>query len=261
MFKAPHKILITSLTLGFILLVVWELLLQAQPDKTTFWNYQFNTGTAVFYFAAFAIALWRMRTYSTNQPERRALRYFGLTGLFWGLGFIIWAYYNLVIKRAIPYPSVADLFFASAYPLLGYALWNLRQAYNTRINVKAVRDSIIVVVVSAIVILVFLNRPDLSPDLGLSKNILNVIYSLGDIMLVAVALIELRSGQAKRYKGLYLLVLFLLLQASGDFLFAYHNNTEPSQYWNGDISDLLFGASGFMLAYMLAQNKLLKRIK
>lgn len=261
MFKASHKLLITSLILGFIILVAWELLLQGQSDKTTFWNYQFNSGVAVFYFAAFAIAFWRMRKYSTNQSERRALRYFGLTGLFWGLGFVVWVYYNLVLKRTIPFPSIADVFFAPAYPLLGYALWHLRQAYNTRINDKAVRDSIIIVVISAIVILVFLNRPDLSPDLGLSKNILNVIYSLGDIMLVAVALIELRSGQARKYKGLYLLVLFLLFQASGDFLFAYHNNADPSQYWNGDISDLLFGASGFMLAYMLAQNKLLKSTK
>jgi hypothetical protein len=75
-------------------------------------------------------------------------------------------------------------------------------------------------------------------------------------MLVAVAFIELRSGQAKKYKGLYFLVAFLLLQAGGDFLFAYRNNADT--YWNGDFADLLFGASAFTLSLAIGQNNLLR---
>ena len=260
MLKAfSQKVIGLGLIAAFLGLVVWELVLQQNPDKTTIWNYQFNTGVAVFYFLAFAIAMWRLRAFRKNQPERRVFRYFGLAGLCWGIAFMIWTYYNVVLQVKVPYPSVADVFFVPAYPLLGLALLDLHETYHSRIQLRVVRDSIVIVFVSAIVILTVLNRPDLSPDLGLSKNILNVFYSLGDVMLVAVALIELRTGQAKKHRGLYLLALFFLLQAGADFLFAYHNNAEV--YWNGELADLLFGASGFIFALMLVQNKLFKRMK
>lgn len=257
--KALHKTLVFSLTIAFLALVGWELILQHNPIKTTVWNYHFNSAVAAFYFIAAALAFWRMRDYDSNCPEKRALKYFGLAGLLWGLAFMVWVYYNVVLHSTVPFPSLADVFFIPAYPLFGFAIWNMREAYHTKLNARGVRDAIIYVVVSAIIILTFLNRPDLSPDLGMFKNLLNVTYSIGDVLLVAAAFIEIRSGQAKKHRSLYLLAMFLLLQASGDFMFAYHNNAE--KYWNGESADLFFGASGYVFALMLAQNKLFKRAK
>jgi len=252
-------VLTPLLGLLFGVLIGWNISLYTQHLKNSSWNYLFNVAVAVFYVLACVIAVWHSRMPQLPRLSRKILVYLGLGGLSWGIGSLIWAYYNLVLKVGVPYPSFADPFFLLSYPIFGLALWNLHESYGTEAKPKAVQEAVVIVVVSAAVIFAFLNRPDLSPDLGLVKNLLNVAYSLGDVLLVALALIELRSGHAQKHKGLYLLIGFFLLQAGGDFMFAYRNNA--GLYWNGDIADLLFGTSAFLLAVALAQNNLVRHNK
>ncbi len=252
----PRWRLTHSLILSFLLLATWQGLLAATNAKTTTWNYLFNAAVGVFYVVASIVAFRRSQHTKPHSSSRKILIYLGLAALSWGIAFLVWTYYNLVVQVDIPYPSIADLFFLVSYPLLGFALWELHINYDTFISSKDIQESVVIVLVAAVVIFFYLNRPDLSPDLGLTKNLLNVAYSLADVMLVAIAFIELRSGQAKKYKGLYFLVAFLLLQAGGDFLFAYRNNADI--YWNGDFADLLFGASAFALALAVGRNNLLR---
>lgn len=237
-------------------LASWSYLLYQQPDHATNWNFLFNAGVAATYLLAGAIGFWQSSQPKLPRRSRRILICLSLAAVSWGIAFLVWTWYNLVLAVDVPYPSFADLFFLLSYPLLGVALWLLHESYGSLTSPRVLRESALIVAVSAIVIFVFLNRPDLSPDLGLSKNLLNIAYSLGDVLLVAIALIELRSGQARKHKGLYLLAGFLLLQAAGDFTFAYLNNSE--RYWNGDIADLLFGSSALVLALTLAQNNILR---
>lgn len=240
------------MVLGF-----WSYSLYIHELTTSSWNYLFNAAVAFLYIAAFVIALQQRRKPKTRKSSRKILVYFGLAALSWGVATLIWTYYNLILSVSVPYPSIADLFFLLAYPLLGMALWYLHESYDSVISRRIAKESVYIVLTSAIIIFAFLNRPDLSPDLGLAKNLLNIAYSLGDVMLVAIALIELRSGQARKQQGLYLLVGFLLLQAAGDFIFAFRNNS--GQYWNGDIADVLFGFSALIFALALAQNNLLRK--
>jgi diguanylate cyclase len=251
----PRWRLTHSLIFSFLALATWQGFLSATNSTTTTWNYLFNAAVGAFYILVSILAFRRCRKTQLGS-SRKILIYIGLAALSWGIAFLIWTYYNLVLQVNTPYPSLADLAFLISYPLLGFALWELHINYDTSITSKDVQESIAIVVASAVVIFFYLNRPDLSPDLGLTKNLLNVAYSLADVMLVAIAFIELRSGQAKKYKGLYFLVAFLLLQAAGDFVFAYRNN--EGIYWNGDFADLLFGASAFTLALAVGQNNLLR---
>jgi hypothetical protein len=254
--QRSRRTLVFSLLLLFGLLIGWNILLYRNELRSSNWNYLFNVAVATFYILAFVVAFVRSRAARIPQLSRKVYLYLGLAALSWGIATLIWTYYNLILKIGVPYPSFADLFFLLSYPLLGAALINLHESYGSLRSPKAVREAMLIVAVSTIAIFAFLNRPDLSPDLGLVKNLLNVAYSLGDVLLVAIALIELRSGHAKKNKGLYLLIAFLLLQAGGDFLFAYRNNA--GTYWNGDVADMLFGASAFMLALSVAQNKLMR---
>jgi hypothetical protein len=256
--RSPRKLTFFLLVL-FGLLVEWNVLLSRREMRNSTWNYAFNVAVASLYILAFVIALWRRRTGRLPTVSRKVYLYLGLAALSWGIANLIWTYYNLILKVGVPYPSFADPFFLLSYPILGMALVSLHESYGSSANPKAIREAVVIVAVSIIVIFAFLNRPDLSPDLGLVKNLLNVAYSLGDVLLVAMALIELRAGHAKQNKGLYLLIGFLLLQAGGDFMFAYRNNS--GLYWNGDVADLLFGASAFTLALALAQNNLVRHNK
>lgn len=245
-----------GLVLSFLLVTYWEIQLQATPSKDTTWNYSFNLAIAIFYAIAALVAFWRLRVFRHNQASYSILRYFGIAAACWALAFTIWMAYNLTLARDIPYPSFADAFFILAYPFLGLALWRLHISYGTRPTNQAIGQAMVIVTVSAILIFVFLNRPDVSADFGLTKNLLNVSYSLGDVLLLTMALLQLRSGQAVKHPGLYLLVIFLLLQVAADALFSYRNNA--SLYWNGDIADLCFAASGLVFALTLINGKLLK---
>lgn len=258
--KWPLKGLTFTSVIVLALFAAWSSLLFRQGLTTSVWNYLFNIAVALLYLFAFIIAVWHSRKPEIPRQSRNILIYFGLAALFWSIGSLIWAYSNIILNISVPYPSWADLFFLLSYPIFGITLWNLHESYaGPRASSAAIRDSTIIVVVSAVVIFAFLNRPDVSPDLGLSKNLLNVAYSLGDVMLVAIALVELRSGIAKKHRGLYLLIGFFLLQAGGDFLFAARNNA--GAYWNGDMSDLLFAASALCLTLALAQNNLVRQNK
>lgn len=245
-----------GLVLSFLLATYWEVQLQVNPLKDTVWNYSFNLAIAAFYVLAAAIAFWSLRSRRSTQASRSILRYFGMAAGFWAIAFAIWATYNLALERDVPYPSLADAFFILAYPFLGLALWKLHVSYGTRPTDRTIGEAMVIVAISAALIFVFLNRPDVSADLGLTKNLLNVAYSLGDILLLTMAFLQLRSGQAAKYPGLYLLVIFLLLQVAADTLFSYRNNA--SIYWNGDIADFYFAASGFVFALTLVNGKLLK---
>ena len=245
-----------GLVLAFLLVAYWEIQLQANPLKDTIWNYCFNLGIAFFYLAASVVAFWDLRALNVKPVSYQILRYFGIAACLWALAFTVWTGYNLVLGKDVPYPSLADGLFLVAYPFLGLALWKLHISYGTRPTNRAVGEAMLIVAISTVLIFVFLNRPDVSPDLGLGKNLLNIAYSLGDVLLLTMAVLQLRSGQASKYPGLYLLVIFLLLQVAADALFSYRNNA--SIYWNGDIADLYFAASGLVFALTLLNGKLLK---
>jgi hypothetical protein len=245
-----------GLVLSFLLVAYWEIQLQFNPLKDTIWNYSFNLAIAAFYLVAAVAAFWSLRNLRPTQASHSILRYLGAAAAFWAIAFAIWAAYNLVLEREVPYPSLADAFFILAYPFLGLALWKLHISYGTRPTDRTIGEAMVMVAISAALIFVFLNRPDVSADLGLTKNLLNVAYSLGDVLLLTMAFLQLRSGQAAKYPGLYLLVIFLLLQVAADALFSYRNNA--SIYWNGDIADLYFATSGLVFALTLINGKLLK---
>lgn len=256
MIKPAIKLkLILWLALGLLVLIVWQLRLQASPIKGTSWNYLFNVGVAVFYFVAAGLAFGRRRLLPVSNRGRSVLSYFGLAALFWGLAFVVWTYYNVILEQSVPYPSLADPLFLASYPLLGLAVLRIRENYRVKSGPTFTRESILFIALTTLAIFAFLNRPDLSPDLGLAKNLLNVAYSLGDVLLVTMAYVGIRGSRVKERLGLYTIVLFLVLQAAADFLFAYRNNA--GVYWNGDVADLLFGASGWLLALALAQDDLL----
>lgn len=257
-----HPVPQANLYLGILfgLLVAASIYFHISNTHTTTVNYLFNGATAYLYFAAGFIALRRRSSMNrpTTDPASRALFYFGCSAMAWALASLVWTFYNLGSDIDVPYPSLADGFFILFYPTLGLALWNLFKVYQTQVNAKAVVESMFILIISAIAVFLFLRQPDVSAEQGLLANLLDVAYTLCDVFLVSMAFIALRSGQTKKHYALYLLITFLLLQAAGDFVFTQRNNNDV--YFNGDISDVLFAASGFVFALALCQKDLLKPV-
>ena len=49
----------------------------------------------------------------------KAIIFLSLGLITWGIGMVIWLYYNIVLDVSVPYPSLADAAFILSWPLWG----------------------------------------------------------------------------------------------------------------------------------------------
>ena len=74
---------------------------------------------AAWTLAALAAAVKSLHTafHQEKTNKRSAWLCYGLAALSWFIGMLIWSYYELATGLAVPFPSVADVFFMSFAPL------------------------------------------------------------------------------------------------------------------------------------------------
>src|SRR5438094_9555172 len=72
--------------------------------------------------AALSFLAWRSET---GRDRRRPWGFLAMAGTSWALGEITWTIYELVLKREVPFPSLADVGFLVGYPLAGLAMITL----------------------------------------------------------------------------------------------------------------------------------------
>lgn len=228
------------------LLLVWYLYLLMVPAKTTVMNYMYNFGYSLVFLSAAAIAFYGIKILGFGAKVSKSLLFFGLAALVYSTALIIWVYFNLILKVAIPYPSVADIFFVAYYPILGFGILTVLGAFVTISNKKIIFETMFLAIVTVILINL-LNRPDLSANLPFLNKVLNVAYPLFDVLLISLTYIAIRISSRKIEPSLMLIICALAFQAAGDLFFSYR--TVTNTYWNGDISDFFLTLSGISLAF------------
>ncbi|CAN5127196.1 hypothetical protein BH11PAT1_BH11PAT1_0200 [soil metagenome] len=230
----------------FLLLVIWDIMLQLSPLKTTTANYAYNLGYGVVFIFGSIIGIRGALDLSLKSTIGKALFFLSLALFLYAIGQGIWAYNNLSSNIAIPYPSLADLFFILFIPCMGMAVTYIARMFLTSITKKIFLQALFIPILPAIIIFAFLNTPDLSSHLSLLTKICNIAYPLGDVVLISLAILLLRITGGKIYTGILFLIAGLLSQAGADLLFSYR--TSSGTYWNGDISDVLFALSSILLS-------------
>lgn len=226
--------------------LVWHLYLEIIPAKATVLNYSYNLGYSLAFFTTAAIAFYGIKILGFSHKVTKSLLFFGVAGLLYGIGLIIWAYFNLILKDTIPYPSVADIFFVSFYPFMGLGILQVLGAFVTISNKKVIFETMFLAIV-AVLLINLLNRPDLSANLPLLTKVLNVAYPLFDVLLISLIYISVRISSRKIEPSLMLIICALIFQAAGDLFFSYRSVTHT--YWNGDISDFFLTMAGISLAF------------
>jgi hypothetical protein len=244
--KFHRKLVLIGFTVYFLFNLGWDIWLYFLPTRTTLWNYLYNASYgALFLGGGIILALYGL-IFSLKSNLGKMLLCFGLGLLSFGIGNMIWIYYNLILKVEIPFPSWADAAYLMLYPLMFLGCVYLLRIYQSLITKKLLRDSIIISIISFLIIFGFFARPDISEHTTLIQKIINVYYPFGDVVTLSLALIALRIGGGKMHPSIYIFSFGLLLQTAADLLFAYRNAEEI--YWNGDISDLLFTCSAYFIS-------------
>src|SRR5882672_7729398 len=167
------------------------------------------------------------------------------------LGLISWAYYNLVLKIAIPYPSFADVFFVLYIPFLGYGIINLLREFGVFFSRKIILVSLIIFICSSLFVFFFGNPPDLSMNIPFIAKAFNLFYLFTDSFLLTLSIMVILLTRGKIHKSFLFFILALFIMALADFTFSYRSGAEI--YWNGDVSDILYALAALCFSIGITQ--------
>lgn len=160
--------------------------------------------------------------------------------LFWLGGEILW----LVLEEMTgepPFPSMADVSWIVAYPLLIGALYLEYRRLKVDIGVKKVAVLLAVVVVGAVLGWKLL-YPIVVSDISSVEKLLDLAYPLGDLAMLSIGLLVTLVYLGGRLGRAWLVISFgFILYAIADMAFSYLTWLEV--YKSGSPTDLLWMAA------------------
>jgi hypothetical protein len=179
----------------------------------------------------------------------------GIGVISWGIGNLIFAYTELILKQP-PFPSLADVFFVITYAFLSLGM--AMSVIGRRLSLS-VRQWLIVSTVSILALALagfvtfVAGKNGQSVELNLETGLF-ITYALGDLLLVVVAAILLQAFSGGKYAGSWQLLgtggvsMFI-----ADLGFNYLNNiaTDAKPYQSGELVEL-FWILAFLLFGMAA---------
>lgn len=249
-----QKILITS----FTLLIIYWILLYLSGLRTSFWNdlYSFLFGLIPLIGGIIGFFIAKVWGFFKSSIGKGVLFLSG--GLFsWGIGSLIWSYYNFFEGIQAPYPSLADLGYMPAY-----LLWTIGMIYLPhgigKFGFKKWYAKFLTLLIPVFVLtlsyylLVFITKSSVifAPFTSFIKLFFDIAYPASDVIILITALVV--GTSFKFFGGKYKLSMHVILigfcfQYIADFLFSYV--TTANLYYNGGITDLCFTVGISLLAF------------
>src|ERR671921_114312 len=171
----------------------------------------------------------------------------GIGILCYILGQLGFTYYDLVLRQAPPFPSLADIGYLMEYPffLLGILLLPARPI-PAAARARVVLDGLMIMTAAVTFSWYFVLGPviEQGTETALAK-VVSAAYPLADIVLIAcLVILALRPGERALRRAVYVLALALGFYVVMDSIYGYQ--TLNDLYVTGTILDV-----GWPLAYML----------
>lgn len=228
--------------LGFALFnIVWLVFRIGGATATK--SFSDTAGCLCITVAAFAC----YRAWSSSEGRsRRAWGFLLASTLMFAWGEFSWTFYELVLGRAVPFPSVADIGYLTAYPLaalgtISFPTAPVRLASRVRTVLDALIISGSIFYLGWAVVLGPLYR---AGGGSLLERAIGLAYPLADVLIVSILLfVFTRAGRGGR-SSLLLLAGGLAFLAVSDSAFAVL--TLHNAYATGALTD-----AGWDLGYLL----------
>lgn len=169
------------------------------------------------------------------------------------VGDVIWAILELYLHEN-PFPSLADLFYISFYPIFAIGLYFLpRFSFTSTEKLKTFIDIGIVIISVGLIFWTFLVIPTLLTEQEYIATTVSVIYIIGDFLLLFVLLRLLYSKVDENFGPILFLSLGITSMIITDSIFSYQ--TIQNTYVSGGLLDtgwvlsfVLIGLAGFLQA-------------
>lgn len=178
-------------------------------------------------------------------------------GLFlWGVGESVWAYLDFFQGIDVPYPSLADLFFAPSIVLYVTGPIFLAQTTGAGLGWKSAFGKIFSILAPAAILglsyYLFVGDAAALLEDGVSlKTVLDIAYPLLDFVALSVAVIV--SGLSFKYLGgaykydIISILAGLAAMFVADWILAYTSDIGAA--YSGDFGDLAFTVGMFLLTF------------
>jgi diguanylate cyclase (GGDEF)-like protein/PAS domain S-box-containing protein len=200
--------------------------------------------------AAGAAGITCIRTARFSSPQQeRMWRLMGASALSWASGQAAWTWYETVLGRDVPFPSLADVGYLAAPPLAAAALISLPFAAPSLAGrLRQVLDGLMIAASLLLASWVMVLRPLFrSGGDNLLSQAISLAYPIGDVVVGTIVLFVLaraRMGSGTRGTPLPLLGGGLVAIAVADSGFVYL--TASGSYSSGALIDV-----GWFLGYLL----------
>jgi hypothetical protein len=263
----PYKSkLFTFLTIYFTALSVWWV-------KFNFFSSFVGEGAwyNIFYgFMALVGAIYGFKTYKAWGGLKtligKVLFLFSLGLLSEWIANIIWAYFNIVLKVEVPYPSIADMFFFAIIPIYFVAIFLLGKASGVNITVKKIRGVFVAIIIPLLMLILAYSLffKEGIEFLDPFKAFFDISYPLGysitfSATMIVYLLTKKQLGGVMKKVVLSVLVAYLM-QFVADYTFLYM--ALQGTYVNGGMTDFLYSIALFAMPVALINfNKVLYSFK
>ncbi len=123
-------VVIAALMLALIIgILIAEILAAGQPGMDIIIS---DAAPVTCSFIASGFFIWTWASISKKEVYKKVWGWATLGILLWTLAEIVWGYYEVILGIAIPYPSIADLFWLGGYVPLYLALSIAYRTYQTK---------------------------------------------------------------------------------------------------------------------------------
>ena len=204
--------------LGGVTLTVWLGFVIGGETVTTAVS---DIGQAVPALAAAASCGW-----AASRAEGRLRTAWALLGASagaWCLGEIVWSYYTVILRVAVPFPSAADAGFLAAIPfaVAGVLFFPSAPTRGTT-RARAVLDgSIVALSLLFVSWAVGLGEMYRQSSAGLVEQAIGLAYPIGDIVILTVLFVAFSRSMPSQRGRLVLLMFGLGANAFSDSTFAF----------------------------------------
>jgi hypothetical protein len=197
-------------------------------------------------FAVFG-GVYAIRVHGFGGSTSRPLIFLTLGLLMWAIGEWLWVYYDF-IKEVSPYPSVADLFYLLAYPLIIAGL--VEQIFVSKVNwARFNQITLFLFGVIAVMMLgagtyfgIFLS---FNTTASLLESVVALAYGLADVIIILCSLIvlilawEFKGGSLMKFY-LYCFVAFSFTLMADIGFAAFNSDYLAGVAWIKNILDTLW---------------------
>lgn len=177
---------------------------------------------------------------------RRSWLFLGAATASWGIGEIIWSWYETVLGQEVPFPGWADAGFLGLIPFALVAILSLPTApKGTAARLRAFFDGVIIAgSVLFIGWATVLKESFADNSGGLVYHLISLAYPIGDLILIAIIIYVIGRARTRERSALLFIGAGLLSIAVSDIGFLWLNMQE--MYSTGSMIDP-FWDLGFIL--------------